>query len=313
MSHPSCNDIQTLFSQPCLKPSIAGIFVPGEKTIQSFSFWGESDSVWGIYCAVKTTHLGEENRGTDRALGSGSEPSCFCARHLDCSHLEFLHKTELADDLGYSCQAKPSGMEPPALINRQIFLNVGHWVPPTPTSLRIDFCDCVVPLRANLFIFHGLLNRFPSVRGFPVELIYFILKPHGDKKFRRDSFRYTPNSSAFSFFCGCRANQCWLEHITSISKLTSSFLYIYSIRCMKTNCTDAHFFPMDWLHVWNSYNSTEIDTNPTRLGILQDLVQLSPPPRGLCCSSQTHFLCIPSLHYHVELEHSFYESLSPSK
>lgn len=75
-------------------------------------------------------------------------------------------------------------MEPPALINRQIFLNVGHWVPPTPTSLRIDFCDCVVPLRANLFIFHGLLNRFPSVRGFPVELIYFIPKPHGEKKFR---------------------------------------------------------------------------------------------------------------------------------
>lgn len=30
-------------------------------------------------------------------------------------------------------------MEPPALINRQIFLNVGHWVLPTPTSLRIDF------------------------------------------------------------------------------------------------------------------------------------------------------------------------------
>ena len=81
-------------------------------------------------------------------------------------------------------------MEPPALINRQIFLNVGHWVLPTPTTPENRFfCDCVVPFRAKLFIFHGLLNRFPSVRGFPVELIYFILKPHGDKKSRSDSFQ----------------------------------------------------------------------------------------------------------------------------
>lgn len=103
MSHLSCNDIQTLFSYPYLKPSITGILVPDEKATQTLSFWGESDSVLEIYWAVMTTHLGEENRGTDRPLGSGSEPSCFCARHVDFSPLEFLHKTEVADDLGYSC------------------------------------------------------------------------------------------------------------------------------------------------------------------------------------------------------------------
>ena len=61
MSHPSCNDIHTLFSHPYLKPSIAGFLMPDEKAIQSLNFWGESDSVLGIYWAVKTTHLGEEN------------------------------------------------------------------------------------------------------------------------------------------------------------------------------------------------------------------------------------------------------------
>lgn len=46
-----------------------------------------------------------------------------------------------------------------------------------------------------------------------MELIYFILKPHGDKKSRRDSFQYTPNSSAFSSFNFYKANEWWSGHV----------------------------------------------------------------------------------------------------
>ena len=76
----------------------------------------------------------------------------------------------------------------------------------THNSENRFFCDCVVPLRAKLFIFHGLLNRFPSVRGFPVELIYFILKPHRDKKSRSDLFNRYLKALLFPFFSACRAS-----------------------------------------------------------------------------------------------------------
>lgn len=109
-----------------------------------------------------------------------------------------------------------------------------------------------------------------------MELIYFILKPHGDKKSRRDSFQYTPNSSAFSSFNLYKANEWWSGHVICKWLLVSrTFIPLGARRLTVLMSMFYGLGPcMDELYFYRNKPYIDFKT---------DLIQLSPPSGGLCC------------------------------
>lgn len=56
----------------------------------------KGDFVWGNLSGCQKLLTQVREIGTrDRALGSGSETSCFCSCHLDFPHLELFHRADL--------------------------------------------------------------------------------------------------------------------------------------------------------------------------------------------------------------------------
>lgn len=133
---------------------------------------------WKLFILYEISKFFDQNWHTHiNTLGSDSLVPLAAGFTTAIPRTSYFSALKLKVFLITVARQEPSGIEPPALINRQTFLNVGHWGSPTAASLRIDCCGSAAPIRANRFIFHGLLNRFPSVGGFPVELVYFIWNP----------------------------------------------------------------------------------------------------------------------------------------